>query len=286
MATVINYNFDKKKAIQICKKEVSGKFAIIKDEGDFLKVGTPPFMMANITIKDNTIEIDGSGLGAPIASTCASSIQVAVEEYQESLVNQPPASAPASPQPAPQPALTQSGNVTVVAPSKEPNHNQSIKNELLYLEALEKYYDLKQKGVVPAKFFEEKKKNILEELKKIKYEGDKEVESAPAAISAPTPANEPEPVTEEKQPEQTVEEETNTSAEETHKAIMDSFNILDRVVLTEDFTVDDTKIEKGSRGTVQNVLLGYGRRMVLVSFDRIPGETFKIPEDYFEIVKK
>lgn len=82
MKKIINYNFDKNSAIRLVKKAISGKFAILKDDGNTLKVGAP-MMTATIKIDDNTITIEGSGAGGAVASTCATEIEMAVEEYQE-----------------------------------------------------------------------------------------------------------------------------------------------------------------------------------------------------------
>lgn len=84
MEKTIEYNFDKKIATRLIKKAISGKFAIVKDTENLIKVGTPPFMVAQITINDKNVVVSGSGAASPVASTCATEIQTSFEEYKES----------------------------------------------------------------------------------------------------------------------------------------------------------------------------------------------------------
>ena len=83
MSTVINFNIDKKTAIKLTKKAISSKVPILKDDGDLLKVGTPPFMVCTIKFSNNSITLDGKAAAAIIASTCSSAIKMAIEEYEE-----------------------------------------------------------------------------------------------------------------------------------------------------------------------------------------------------------
>lgn len=149
MNKIINYNFDKKKAIALCKKAISGKFAIVKDGGDVLKVGAP-MMTATIIIKDNTIEVSGKGPGATVANTCASEIEMAVEEYQESYSGQTPASETSAP-----------------APNQDPQGKRTItvdeyfeySNKIITL--LKQYKDLFDSGTLTEEEFQTKKEDLL-----------------------------------------------------------------------------------------------------------------------------
>ena len=148
MNKIINYNFDKKKAIALCKKAISGKFAIAKDGGDVLKVGAP-MMTATIIIKDNTIEVSGKGPGATVANTCASEIEMAVEEYQESHSTNP---APETSAPVPNQAPQGKGTITV-------DEYFEYSNKIIAL--LKQYKDLVDSGILTEEEFQTKKEDLL-----------------------------------------------------------------------------------------------------------------------------
>lgn len=149
MNKIINYNFDKKKAIVLCKKAISGKVAILKDDGDVLKVGAP-MMTASIVIGDNTIEISGKGPGATIANTCASEIEMAVEEYQESHSGQTPA--PETFAPAPNQAPQGKGTITA-------DEYLEYQNKIIPL--LKQYKELFDTGILTEEEFQRKKEDLL-----------------------------------------------------------------------------------------------------------------------------
>ena len=146
----ISFNFDKKKAITLVKKAISGKAAIVKDNGDFLKVGTPPFMMADITIKDNEIEVAYKGSGGLIGETCASEIEMAVQEYQESLGGGQEAAPQAAPQAAP--AQQQSKALS-------PDDYLEYQNKAIAL--LKQYKELYDNEILSKEEFEAKKADLL-----------------------------------------------------------------------------------------------------------------------------
>ena len=101
--SVIKFSTDKNTALRTVRNAISGKFAILKAEGFTLKVGTPPFMIATIVVGDKTVEVDGGGAGAIIASTCASEIDLAFQN----LSTQAPSASPAQQHSAPSQQPTQ-----------------------------------------------------------------------------------------------------------------------------------------------------------------------------------
>lgn len=149
MEKKISFNFDKKKAITLVKKGISGKMAIIKDGGDTLKVGTPPFMMVNIKVTDDTIEIAASGAGAMLGETAASEIAMLVEEENEKQGGQPQAQA--------QPAAA--------APQQSQKKALSPEDYLQYQERaialLKQYKDLYDSQVLTEEEFASKKQDVL-----------------------------------------------------------------------------------------------------------------------------
>ena len=149
----ISFNFDKKKAITLVKKAISGKAAIVKDNGDFLKVGTPPFMMADITIKDNEIEVAYKGSGGLIGETCASEIEMAVQEYQESLGGAQESRAPQAAQP--QPTQQQASQ------SKELSPEDYLEYQNKAIALLKQYKELYDNEILTKEEFEAKKADLL-----------------------------------------------------------------------------------------------------------------------------
>lgn len=148
MEKKIAYNFDKKRAITLVKKAISGKMAIIKDGGDTLKVGTPPFMMVNIKITDNEIEVSAGGAGAMLGETAASEIDMLVEEEQSKQAEQPQ-------------AQPQQG----AAPQQSQKKALSPEDYLQYQERaialLKQYKDLYDAQVLTEEEFANKKQDVL-----------------------------------------------------------------------------------------------------------------------------
>ena len=147
----INFDFDKKKAITLVKKAISGKMAIVKDNGDFLKVGTPPFMMADITIKDNVIEVAYKGSGGLIGETAASEIEMAVQEYQESLGGGQEAAPQAAQSQAEQPQKQ----------SKELSPDDYLEYQTKAIALLKQYKELYDNEILTKEEFEAKKADLL-----------------------------------------------------------------------------------------------------------------------------
>lgn len=133
MQKTIEHNIEKSKAIRLVKKAISGKFAITKDGGDTLKVGAP-MMNATIVITDKTIDISGGGAAGAVASTCASEIEIAVQEYQEN----------------------QSGGS-----SNGGGAALSMEDQLKAAEAIKQFKELADAGIITQEEFEAKKKEIL-----------------------------------------------------------------------------------------------------------------------------
>lgn len=146
MDKVIEYSFDKKKAIQLVKKAVSGKFAIMKDDGDVLKVGAP-MMTAVIKITDKTIEVSGKGAAGPVAQTCASEIEMAVEEYQEQHAGGNAAPAPNSAQP--------------VAPASQPTPEAYLEYKTKAIGLLKQFKELFDAGILSEEEFKAQKADLL-----------------------------------------------------------------------------------------------------------------------------
>ena len=159
MEKVINYSFDKQTAIRLVKKAISGKAAILKDNGDVLKVGAP-MMTATITISDNTITVSGSLAGAMIANTCASEIEMAVEEYQ---ANHPNSNSAPQPTPAPQPApqSTPATNGTTSATSTEHTLQEYFDYQERAIGIMKSYKDLLDNNIITQEEFDAKKSEIL-----------------------------------------------------------------------------------------------------------------------------
>ena len=133
MQKTIEHSIEKSKAIRLVKKAISGKFAITKDGGDTLKVGAP-MMTATIVITDKTIDISGGGAAGAVASTCASEIEIAVQEYQEN----------------------QSGGS-----SNGGGAALSMEDQLKAVEAIKQFKELADAGIITQEEFEAKKKELL-----------------------------------------------------------------------------------------------------------------------------
>lgn len=78
MQKSIKHNLDKKQALLLVKKAISGKIAIMKDEGDTIKIGAP-MMTATVTVTDSTFEVSGKLTAEAIAQTAATEIEMALE---------------------------------------------------------------------------------------------------------------------------------------------------------------------------------------------------------------
>ena len=154
MDRTINYNFDKKQAITLCKKAISGKMAIVKDGGDQLKCGTPPFMTFNIVIDDSTIHVFGGGAGAMLGETAASEIEMAVEEYQQSH-----GGAQAAPQAAPQAAAQAAPAQQNQSKALSPEDYLEYQNKAIAL--LKQYKELYDNEILSKEEFEAKKADVL-----------------------------------------------------------------------------------------------------------------------------
>lgn len=74
----VEYRMSDRDAILLTRKAVSKKFAILKDKGNFLKVGAP-MMKAMIEIGNGKIQINGKLFGKIVASTCYSAISTEIQ---------------------------------------------------------------------------------------------------------------------------------------------------------------------------------------------------------------
>ncbi len=149
MSKIINYNFDKKEAIVLCKKALSGKCGILKDNGDVLKVGMP-MMPSTIIIGDNTIEVKGKLFAAQVANACACEIEMAVEEYQKSHSGQTPTLETSTP--APNQSMQGKGTITA-------DEYLEYQNKTITL--LKQYKDLYDSGILTEEEFQAKKDDLL-----------------------------------------------------------------------------------------------------------------------------
>ena len=149
MQKTINHHLGKTQAIKLVKKAISGKFAIMKDAGDTLKVGAP-MMTATIVITDTTIDVSGGGPAGPVASTCASEIEMAVQEAEENQAGQPAQQAQAAPAQAP-----------ASAPAPRMNPDSYLEYQTKAIALLKQYKELYDNEVLTKEEFEAKKADIL-----------------------------------------------------------------------------------------------------------------------------
>ncbi len=147
----INFKIEKRKVVFLIKKAITGKFGIISETNDKIKVGTPPFMVATIKISDRTIEISGNKI---IKNTCLSAIRLEIESYEESQKN------------------------TIVTTNNSQETKQSVNyeekffttscsdidNELKLVDLYIKYNDLLNSGLIQQEFFNTKQQKILNAL--------------------------------------------------------------------------------------------------------------------------
>ena len=147
MQKTINHHLGKTQAIKLVKKAISGKFAIMKDAGDTLKVGAP-MMTATIVITDTTIDVSGGGPAGPVASTCASEIEMAVQEAEENQASQPT-------QQAAQPQAQPASNAKALTPE------EYLEYQTKAIALLKQYKELFDNEVLTKEEFEAKKADIL-----------------------------------------------------------------------------------------------------------------------------
>ena len=115
-------------------------------------------MTATITIGDNTIEISGKGPGAAIANTCATEIEMAVEEYQESLGTQGSAPAPAAAQVA-QPVPVSAAPSQKAKGSITPDEYLEYQNKAIAI--IKQYKELFDNNILTEEEFKAKKEDLL-----------------------------------------------------------------------------------------------------------------------------
>lgn len=160
---VITFSMPLDKAKKIARKSVQGKFAVLSDSGNTMKVGTPPLMTALITFEEGKITIAGKGAGAVVASTCASSIKIDIEDAEEQMKSEPaPASAPAK-IPAPASAPKQA-SAPAPKPAPQVNLDQLIEAKLKLTKLLKEYKDLLDQEIITKEEFDSLKENILKQL--------------------------------------------------------------------------------------------------------------------------
>ena len=147
MQKTINHHLGKTQAIKLVKKAISGKFAIMKDAGDTLKVGAP-MMTATIVITDTTIDVSGGGPAGPVASTCASEIEMAVQEAEDNQAGQPT-------QQAAQPQAQPASNAKALTPE------EYLEYQTKAIALLKQYKELFDNEVLTKEEFEAKKADIL-----------------------------------------------------------------------------------------------------------------------------
>ena len=80
MEKTINHTLGKKEMSKLIKQRISGKMAVVKDEDGYLKLGTPPFMTFDVKITDTTMHVASKGLADPLAQTCISEVEMALED--------------------------------------------------------------------------------------------------------------------------------------------------------------------------------------------------------------
>lgn len=81
MEKIIEHNFGKEESIRLAKKAMSGKFAIIKDEGDVLKAGAPTAPV-KIEFFDSKIVLSGKILSNLFVTGIANEIELFFDEYK------------------------------------------------------------------------------------------------------------------------------------------------------------------------------------------------------------
>ena len=133
----IKYSIDKEKAIKIAKKAASGKFAILKDNGASFKAGSPG-MTALVEVEDGVIYVSGGWLGGPIANTIYTEICNAIDEANES-----------------------SNSTNASNQSSVNKQDLNIDTQLKVAEALIKFKQLFDSGIITEEEFNNKKKELL-----------------------------------------------------------------------------------------------------------------------------
>ena len=145
---VINHNLGKKDACTLVKKCISGKMAVVKDSDGYLKLGTPPFMTFEVNVTDTTIEVKSKGLGDPLAQTCVTEVEMALEERNSS---SSPSSAPTSS--APSSGTTKRDDL--IGPDEYLEYQKKT------IELLKQYKELLDNDIISQQEFNEKKEDLL-----------------------------------------------------------------------------------------------------------------------------
>ena len=152
MADCLEFSFDKSVAMKLAKKALNGKMAILSTKDSVTKVGTPPLMIVTLTFSERSVGLTGSPL---LLGTAKNAIELEFQSYEEGGGS---SSAPTQ----------QESQVASQTQSSSGLNTISLENQ--FLDALLKYYDLKQKDLIPSKLFETKKKDIIAVLKKLNYD--------------------------------------------------------------------------------------------------------------------
>ena len=79
MEFVINHNYPKDKALTMVKKALSGKFAIIKDDGFTLKAGAPT-APATIVVAEEKVTVSGGIISKLFVDSIGNEIKLYFEE--------------------------------------------------------------------------------------------------------------------------------------------------------------------------------------------------------------
>lgn len=81
MSFTINHNYGKEKALKMVKKAISGKFAIIKDNGYELKAGAPTAPVT-IEVLDSEVTVSGKVMSKMFVDGIGNEIKLFFEENQ------------------------------------------------------------------------------------------------------------------------------------------------------------------------------------------------------------
>lgn len=77
---VLRHNLSIDDAFELVKDAINGKFAVLSEKDNYLKVGSP-MMTATIIVTESEISVSGKGAGKIVANTCESSISSALKKY-------------------------------------------------------------------------------------------------------------------------------------------------------------------------------------------------------------
>ena len=160
--SLISFKIDKSKAMLLARKAIQGKFAILSETSDTIKVGTPPLMVATIKFSGNTIEFSGNKV---IGNTCLSAIKLEIEMYEDS---QEQIIEPKVEKQEIKKGFLQSE----IAKPSDTGSSADIDYEINLVNLLIKYNELLNLGLIDQELFDYKKQQLLcaiNEIKKRSY---------------------------------------------------------------------------------------------------------------------